>query len=658
MARFREPGPAQPRVRHLTIVGQDPSVVRRDGRILTVRVPVPAEKLGPGPMGYRVQVVDYDATRERLYPALEYQDGDDGMYVDPFEDVDDHTVLTDNRFHAQNVYAIGMRTLARFEQALGRRVSWRFKSHQLKIVPHAFTEANAFYTRNEEAVLFGYFPSLDGKHTIHSCLAHDVIVHETTHAILDGLRERFIDPSSSDQAAFHEGFADIVALLSVFALPGVVDTVLAHSDRQAAESNQIRRELVTADALRESVLLGLAEQMGQEMAATRGRALRHSALLERSPKYMQDDEFRPPHRRGEIFVAAMMNTFVDIWAGRLAGVRQVDTNSLDRTRVVEEGETIAERLLTMAIRALDYTPPVHLQFSDYLSAIITADAELHPESSRYRFREHLRETFAAYGIVPASGSNVPSLSEQQVAMREGIGLRDLSRRFSGEHARVQRDSGAIRALGTRAAGSDVSTSQDKEAVAAAVPSPSGSRGPEIPDDIEEGAWVPCDNLELSYSRTHFEPMVREPDEVFKFIWENREVLRLHPSAYTEVLSVRPCLRIAPDGFALKETVAEFYQVLRLRVDELRSLGIDLADLPTSTVVPMYGGGTLVFDEFGRLRFYLHNTLDNFERQRDRLLHLASHGYFRRESREALRGDFSELHRLRAIGSDRTPAEEW
>src|SRR5262249_8804805 len=130
-------------------------------------------------------------------------------------------ILGDPHFHAQNVYAIIMRTLARFEFALGRRASWGFGQHQLKVAPHAFADANAFYSEADEALGFGYFPGRDGN-IVFSCLAHDVVVHETTHALVDGLRERFTDPSSPDQAAFHEGFADIVAILSVFSLPDVV----------------------------------------------------------------------------------------------------------------------------------------------------------------------------------------------------------------------------------------------------------------------------------------------------------------------------------------------------------------------------------------------------------------------------------------------------
>src|SRR5687768_8918265 len=57
--------------RSWTILGQDPSVRDAAGRVLTAKVIVPNEQLSAGPRGYRVQVVDYDASSNRMYAPLD-----------------------------------------------------------------------------------------------------------------------------------------------------------------------------------------------------------------------------------------------------------------------------------------------------------------------------------------------------------------------------------------------------------------------------------------------------------------------------------------------------------------------------------------------------------------------------------------------------------
>jgi hypothetical protein len=477
--------------------------------MLTASVTLPPEYLAGGPWGYRVQVVDFDTSTDKLYPRLEYELDKNGAARDPFADEDPGKLASNPQFHAQNVYALVMNTLARFEKALGRRLSWAFAGHQLKVVPHAFADANAFYSRGDEALLFGYFEAKNGE-TIFTCLSHDVVVHETTHALLDGLRGRFTDPSSPDQAAFHEGFADIVALLSVFSLPGVVEEILARkTSEKNVPTNLIPLGAVDPENLKKSALLGLAEQMGGELSAVRGEALRHSVTLAVSADHIKNPDFLVPHRRGEILVAAIMNAFVRAWSERLDSLRSVSDGYLDLQRVAEEGRDAADYLLTMSIRALDYTPPVHLEFCDYLSAIITADLEVRPVESRYRFRDNLRQSFRDFGIDAARGTVTPSLDGKKV---------------------------------------------NPETTAVQPP--------------EDGAWLAISSLALTYDRTHSDPLTRDADEVFRFIWENRDQLELTDDAYSKVLSVRPSLRVGPDGFVLRETVAEFYQVLRLRPREL------------------------------------------------------------------------------------------
>ena len=335
-----------------------------------------------------------------------------------------------------------MRTLAQFEFALGRRCAWGSDGHQIHIAPHAFADANAFYSRDDRGIFFGYFEGANGK-PVYTCLSHDVVAHETTHALLDGLRSRYMEPSTPDQAAFHEGFADVVALLSVFSLPDVVDALL---DLEAgARGKLISAKLLERDALKESVLFKLAEEMGQELSAVRGDALRRSVKLEPDKTYMSakhHPEFMEPHRRGELLVAAFMNALLDIWLARLEKIGPIENGKKDRSIVRDEGARAAGHLLTMAIRAIDYCPPTDITFSDYLSALLTVDSEVVPDDDKYDYRKWLLKNFNAYGIEQA-----------------------------GETA-------------------------------------------------DDGTWKRCDE-ELIYSRNHFDSMLRDAEEVFRFIWENR-----------------------------------------------------------------------------------------------------------------------------------------
>jgi hypothetical protein len=587
-------------MRRLKIVAQDPSIKGKDGKILTADVDIPAEDFAPGPSGYRVQVIDYDSSTGTHYMPLVYPPLTNGVYRDPFKIKTDDDILQNPNFHAQNVYAIIMRTLARFEFALGRRIGWGFDGHQLNVAPHAFADANAFYSDRDRALMFGYFRSpLTGK-DVFSCLSHDVVAHETTHAILDGLRKRYTAPSSPEQAGFHEGFADIVALLSVFSLRDIVRFLLENNgDASPSQtpsatglnpsapnnSNLIHSDKVEKKNLKKNVLFGLAKEMGQEMSGVRGRALRRSLdltpLSDEAEPYLRQPAFEEPHRCGELLVAAVLSAFIEVWEQRIKKLKDQNTGSqLNLNLVVENGAEAAEHLLTMAIRALDYTPPTDIKFSDYLSAILTADKETVPDDTKYNYRKQILQSFKDYGIEPASSE---------------------------------------------------------------------------PD----GAWQPV-NEDLKYDRTHFESLMRDPTEIFRFIWDNRAKLKIDDRAYTRVQSVRPCLRISPDGFVMRETVAEYIQMTKVRADELQQLFPPIGKpnrMPRDMEVTLYGGGTLIFDEYGRIKYNIANNIFSQTLQADRLDYLWRYGYFpETKSRENL---FARMHLSRsAVFSNHFVEEEF
>jgi hypothetical protein len=604
MSSPRQPLPPQ---RHMTVVAQDPCVRKKNGKILMAKIALPAEELIPGPTGYRVHVVDFDASEGSFYGAhnlpadyerepASWQNGD-------------LKLLRDFRFHAQNAYALVMKTLARFEFALGRRLGWSFDTHQLKVAPHGMLDANAFYSPQEEGIVFGYFKGLSSA-PVYTCLSHDIVVHETTHALVDALRERYLDPSNPDQAAFHEGFADVIALLSVFSLPEIVSHLLLDGSGKESSSRLIGRDRVSAKALRTNAVFGLAEEMGREIQEIRGEALRRSAELPPDPDILRSREFLEPHRRGEIFVAAVISGLINAWAQRIEASGVEGQEEYPIARVAEEGANIADTLATMWIRALDYMPPVHLEFGDALSAALTADVEVRPDDSRYQLRTHMLTCFEAYGIKPAS-----------------------------------------------------------------------------PRESPRGVWQPAPE-DLNYARVRVESMRTDKDEVFRFLWENRVKLELREGAYTAVLSVRPSVRIGIDGFVLRETVAEYYQVARLTPAELKAAGVkapaeylaslrklqqaaskppgtnggdaeDAAGEEREITTPLYGGGVLVFDEYGRLKYSVRNDIFG-KRQSARLAYLWEAGLLeaRPDRARYKAARLSTLHLMRATDARRFPAEGW
>jgi hypothetical protein len=388
MQEIREEAPVAQTVK-ATVIAQDPSVKTPDGRILTTEVRIPAEPLDPGPRGSRLHVVDFDGGTGKLGPPtlLDLEDGD------AFVDATDETLVNSPDFRAQNVYAIASRTLATFEGALGRRLDWSFNEHQLYLVPRAMPEANAFYSPEDHAVLFGYVPGAEGETDVHSALSHDIVAHEVTHAILDGLRPRYSEPSLPDQAAFHEALGDIVALLSVFSLQPVVERLLGDTGR----GPNVAKKFLTEESLHQTALMSVAEELGQR--GERGSALRRSVTLAIPAGWRQERPFEEAHRRAEIVVAAVSRTLLRVWVERLEALMR--EQGADRARVAEEGAQAAEQLLRMVIRGLDYMPPVELEFEDVIDAIVHADQIVRPDNDRYR--RPLELAFGEFGIARPPG---------------------------------------------------------------------------------------------------------------------------------------------------------------------------------------------------------------------------------------------------------------
>lgn len=386
--------------RPLKIFAFDPLSGNTAGNIAIVDIP--NEELGLGPAGERIKVIDYDGSYKRFYAPVNLNEGSILMRngMDPSE--------SDPRFHQQMVYAVAMRVLENFERALGRSLS--FRGRELKLLPHAFRGANAFFDPASNSVLFGYFSAdtanpglnLPGQ-TVFSCLSHDIVAHEVTHAILYRLRRYFNEPTNRDVLAFHEAFADIVAIFQHFTFPDVLRDAIqkGHGNLRSVEH-----------------LLGLARQFGH--GTGRSASLR-SALEKDGPKPDDYKTVLEPHARGSLLVAAIFDTFFKTYQARIQDLVRVATGGTGRLprgdlhpdlvgMLAAEAAKAAQSVLGMCIRAIEFLPPVDVNFGDYLRALVTADHELYPEDKLGQ-RAVLIEAFRRRGIYPEA---VRSLADESL----------------------------------------------------------------------------------------------------------------------------------------------------------------------------------------------------------------------------------------------------
>lgn len=374
------------------------------------------------PSGEYLEIIDYDPASGVFYPPIDMDD--DNLLLQNGHSPD----VNNPQFHQQMVYAVAMTTIKNFEHALGRKIQWSGRTSrdengyidseyvpQLRIYPHALTQANAYYSSEKKALLFGYFETLGSTTqfgipslTIFTVLSHDIIAHEITHALLDGLHKRYIEPTNPDTRAFHEGISDLVALFQHFTFPEVLKHQIAKTRGNLESQN----------------LLG---QLAQEFGKAIGNygSLRDAigyydkkketwVLDEGNPKdYQNKMEF---HDRGSILVATVFSAFLNIYKRRSRPILRIASGG---SGILPDGELhpdlvnelsriaakTAGHVLKMCIRALDYCPPVDVTFGDFLRALITADYDL-VTNDQYDYRIAFIEAFQKRGIFPKGLKNI------------------------------------------------------------------------------------------------------------------------------------------------------------------------------------------------------------------------------------------------------------
>jgi hypothetical protein len=552
--------------RKLRIYATDPMSGRRAPYRITIDIEN-ERNLAPGPSGDLIEVIDYDGWNKTYYSAVDLNEPTLLMEagLPPSE--------SDPRFHQQMVYAVAMKVIESARRALGRPITF-YKGQsrrKLRLFPHAFCGRNAFFDPDLNAILFGYFqadPQSPGPNipsqTVYTCLSHDIIAHEMTHAIVHRLRRYFLEATNIDVLAFHEAFADIIALFQRFSYR---ELLVEHIQSSQGELQKA------------GMLVELAQQFGY--ATGSGKALRSAIGV--APHHANLAESHEPHQRGAILVSAVFDGYFRAFKNRIAdllriassGSSQLPTGRLHPdlvNRLAVEASQLSERFVRMCFRAFDYMPPVDVTFGDFLRALVTSDFELNPDD-RDEVRFGIIEGFRERGIFPAG---VSSLAEEALLWPNQVNghalplprpLLEDARKFLAYSATVLDQARTTRRSSTRQASTQPTTDtyeskviddSGDEDVVAGVPDPEGVRN-------------------------------RLFGALSQYAHENRAIFGLNPNQTIAVVGFHSVHRTAADQRLLIEFVAQFVQT----------------DYPSNANLagePFRAGTTVIFGSEGEVRY--------------------------------------------------------
>jgi hypothetical protein len=287
----------------------------------------------------------------------------------------------------------------------------------------------------------------------------------------------------------------------------------------------------------------------------------HGALRSAIGKAARDDYTKrrdegEPHALGAVLVSAVFAAFDTIYRRRSADLIRLATNGTGvlpdgeishdlAGRLADEAAKVADQVLNICIRALDYCPPVDPDFGDYLRAIITADYDLVPLDTR-GYRVAFISAFRDRGIFPYG---VAHLAEDSLVWEKPV--------ISGV---------PFTSLKEQIADLDLDWSLNSDRRSAYDTSRKNAK--KVRD------WLVEPEQRAVLEVLGFEPARREAPPLAGMNGEMRPI---------EVHSVRPSRRTTPDGHSRAMLIVEITQTFRAAPDQTRYRGgcTVLVDLNTN-----------------------------------------------------------------------------
>ncbi|MCP4662580.1 MAG: hypothetical protein GY856_44860 [bacterium] len=337
-----------------------------------------------GPVSDRIAVLDFDHETGKLHRRVGYKGRPKGLKMALYNVARNPTrrQIRSRKFNCVSVFATILRTMKLFQDPyrIGRELTWK-NGPQLLVIPRAGEWANAFYDRETNSINFYFLRSQrHPRRIIYTSLSRDIVVHEATHAIVDGIAPDLLDAATPESLAIHEAIADFTAMLVAFESKDLVEKVLTETRGGIEDS--------TAFCAIAPEFAEAREPEGKAMAL---RDLLNSKRMDE----LEEKDRAEPHKLSEILSGALYSVLMLVHAEhRHVYSKQIRPKDKDKTDYWYScsGKALKSagfRVGNTALRALDYLPPGEVSFADYGRAMLAVDeaGQLNPPHVRQWLRE-------------------------------------------------------------------------------------------------------------------------------------------------------------------------------------------------------------------------------------------------------------------------------
>ncbi len=295
------------------------------------------------------------------------------------------------QFDAVHTFAVVRQTLTMYQRALSASGSemplpWQWNSSAdtapLLVYPHGLPNVmNAFYSRSQTCLKFGDFIPTGQSARVYTCRSFDIVAHEAAHAVLDGLKPRWLMADAPPQTGgLHEAFGDLTAIFLALSQLDQCEAVVAQTKARLHDK---------------TFLADIAEQFGLALGSTNGLRNADNDL----PLSQAGTEV---HAISQVFTGAIYDILADMFAHERNPQLEDDAAVLHRVAAYVRG---------LLLRALIAAPDVAASFADVVNEMLRLVVE---DGKPLAWANFIRNQFALREVVE---SPVPPEADHQPGLR-------------------------------------------------------------------------------------------------------------------------------------------------------------------------------------------------------------------------------------------------